>query len=283
VNGSPLALVPNPRDLNDLLATLRRVKPTFFNAVPTLYIALLNHPDVQRHKIDLTSIKICFSGAAALMTDTKERFEALTGARIVEGYSLTEAMMALCVNPAQGPNKIGSVGMPLPDVQVRIFDADEGSRILAAGQVGEIAIAAPQLMIGYWNRPDETAAVLRDHVEEGGPGRWLHTGDLGYMDDDGYVFIVDRKKDMIKTSGFQVWPREVEEVLSTHPAIAEVGVACWIPSKAKSSKPGSCSRKGRPQPRPSCVRSVARSSRRTKSRRGSSSARSCRRRWWARC
>ena len=118
---------------------------------------MLNHPLVQQGKIDFKSIRICFSGAAPLLADTKTRFEALTGARIVEGYSLTEAMMALCVNPAKGPNKLGSVGMPLPDVTVRIFDDDEGTRELPANEVGEIAVCAPQLMIGYWNRPEETA------------------------------------------------------------------------------------------------------------------------------
>jgi len=225
VNSNPVALVPNPRDLPDLLATIRRVKPAFFNGVPTLYIALLNHPDVQQKKVDFNSIKICFSGAAALLADTKQRFESITGGRIVEGYSLTEAMMACCSNPVQGPNKTGSVGMPLPDVSIRIYDADEGTRILPAREVGEIAISAPQLMVGYWHSPDETAGVLRDHADEGGARRWLHTGDLGYLDEDGYVFIVDRKKDLIKTSGFQVWPREVEEVLASHPAISEVGVA----------------------------------------------------------
>ena len=225
VNGGTLALIPNPRDLKDLLATIRRVKPAFFSAVPTLFIALINHPDVQRGKVDFKSIRICFSGASALLADTKQRFETLTGGRIVEGYSLTEAMMALCVNPAAGPNKLGSVGMPLPDVHVRIYDGDEGTRVLPAKEVGEIAIAGPQLMEGYWNRPDETALVLRDHTDADGTHRWLHTGDLGYLDEDGYLFIVDRKKDMIKTSGFQVWPREIEEVLATHPAVAEVGVA----------------------------------------------------------
>jgi long-chain acyl-CoA synthetase len=225
VNGSTLALVPNPRDLKDLLATIRRVKPAFFSGVPTLFIALINHPDVQRGKVDFKSIRICFSGASALLADTKQRFETLTGGRLVEGYSLTEAMMALCVNPAAGPNKLGSVGMPLPDVFVRIYDADEGTRILPAKEVGEICVAGLQLMEGYWNRPADTAAVLRDHADADGTRRWLHTGDLGYLDEDGYVFIVDRKKDMIKTSGFQVWPREVEEVLATHPAVAEVGVA----------------------------------------------------------
>ena len=223
--GATMALVPNPRDLDDLLATIKRVKPSFFNAVPTLFIALMNHPDVRSRRVDFKSIRVCFSGASALLADTKKRFEELTGGRIIEGYSLTEAMMALCINPVVGPNKLGSVGMPLPDVQVRIYDADEGTRVLAPNEVGEIAMSGPQLMDGYWNRPEETAIVLRDHVDADGTRRWLHTGDLGYLDEDGYVFIVDRKKDMIKTSGFQVWPREVEEVLATHPAVAEVGVA----------------------------------------------------------
>jgi len=223
VTGCPIALVPNPRDMRDLLNTIRRVKPGFFNGVPTLYVALLNHPDVQRGKVDFRSIKICFSGAAPLLADTKRRFEALTGGRIVEGYSLTEAMMALCVNPVQGANKIGSVGMPLPDVTVRIFDPDQGERELPAGEVGEICLSGLQLMVGFAGAPEETAHVLREHA--GQTGRSLHTGDLGYLDEDGYLFIVDRKKDLIKTSGYQVWPREIEEVLASHPAVAEVGVA----------------------------------------------------------
>jgi len=232
VTGNPIALVPNPRDLSDLIATIRRVKPAFFNGVPTLYVALLNHRDVQRGAVDFKSIEICFSGAAALMADTKHRFESMTGGRLVEGYSLTEAMMALCINPVNGPNKTGSVGMPLPDVYVRIVDGDEGTRELPAGELGEICFSAPQLMIGFWNRLDETAAVLRAHEEPGGARRWLHTGDLGYLDEDGYLFIVDRKKDLIKTSGFQVWPREVEETLTSHPAVAEAGVA-GIPDNTK--------------------------------------------------
>jgi long-chain acyl-CoA synthetase len=201
------------------------VKPAFFNGVPTLYIALLSRPEVQHGQIDFKCIKICISGAAPLMAETKKQFESTTGARIVEGYSLTEAMMAACINPVKGPNKPGSVGMPLPDVHVRVFDADEGTRVMPGGEIGEIAISGLQLMNGYWNRPDETAMVLRDHADESGTRRWLHTGDLGYVDDDGYVFIVDRKKDLIKTSGYQVWPREIEEVLATHPSVAEVGVA----------------------------------------------------------
>ena len=232
VTGNAIALIPNPRDLPDLLATIRRVKPAFFNGVPTLYVALLNHPDVQSGKVDFKSIKICFSGAAPLMAETKRRFETLTGGRIIEGYSLTEAMMALAVNPVNGANKIGSVGMPLPDVQVRIFDADAGVRDLQPGEVGEICVSAPQLMIGFRNRPEETADALREHVEDAETRRWLHTGDLGYLDEDGYLFIVDRKKDLIKTSGYQVWPREIEEVLAAHPAVAEVGVA-GVPDEVK--------------------------------------------------
>lgn len=133
--------------------------------------------------------------------------------------------MALCVNPVSGPNKIGSVGMPLPDVFVRIYDAESGVREMPMGEVGEICIAGQQLMTGFWNNPEETSAVLREHSDASGTRRWVHTGDLGYLDQDGYVFIVDRKKDLIKTSGYQVWPREVEEALSSHPAVAEVGVA----------------------------------------------------------
>jgi len=132
----------------------------------------------------------------------------------------------------KGPNKLGSVGMPLPDVAVRIFDGEEGTRELPANEVGEIAITGRQLMLGYWNAPAETAIALRDHVEDGVTRRWVHTGDLGYMDDDGYVFIVDRKKDLIKTSGYQVWPREIEEVIAAHPAVAEVGVA-GVPDERK--------------------------------------------------
>jgi long-chain acyl-CoA synthetase len=229
IGPNPLSLVPNPRDINDLLQTIRQVKPAFFNGVPTLYTAILNHPDVRAGKVDLSSIKLCFSGAAALMAETKRQFEALTGARLVEGYSLTEGMMACCVNPVQGTNKPGSIGVPLPDVEVRIVDADNPERELGADEVGEMLIRAPQHMVEYWNNPAETAETLRTH---GSGGPWVHTGDLARMDADGFIFIVDRKKDLLKTSGFQVWPREIEEVLATHPAVMEVGVA-GVPDSAK--------------------------------------------------
>jgi long-chain acyl-CoA synthetase len=225
---NPLSLIPNPRDIDDLLATIKRVKPAFFNGVPTLYTAILNHPDVRAGKIDLSSIKLCFSGASALMAETKKQFEAATGARLIEGYSLTEGMMACCVNPVQGTNKIGSIGMPISDVQVRIVDADTGMKEMPAGEVGEMILRAPQFMSEYWNNPLETTETLRSHDGD----TWVHTGDLAYMDTDGYLFIVDRKKDLIKTSGFQVWPREIEEVISALPSVLEVGVA-GVPDAVK--------------------------------------------------
>lgn len=229
VGGTPMALVPNPRDLDDLLKTIERVKPTLFSAVPALFIALLNHPKVKSKSVDFTSIRACFSGAAPLMAATKTQFETLTGGRIVEGYSLTEAMMACLVNPLNGVNKAGSVGIPLPDVEVAIVDGESGETMLRQGETGEIILRAPQLMAGYWENPQETARALRSH---GIGGPWLHTGDLGYLDEDSYVFIVDRQKDLIKTSGSQVWPREVEEVLALHPAIQDVGVA-GVPDERK--------------------------------------------------
>ena len=229
VNRTPMALVPNPRDLDDLLQTIDRVKPTLFSAVPALFIALLNHPKVQAKQADFSSIRACFSGAAPLMAATKARFEELSGGRIVEGYSLTEAMMACIVNPLEGTNKIGSVGIPLPDVEVAIFDSESADRFLPTGENGEILLRAPQLMAGYWHNSEETERTLRAH---GAGGLWLHTGDLGYLDSDGYLFIVDRQKDLIKTSGYQVWPREIEEVLALHAAVADVGVA-GIPDTVK--------------------------------------------------
>jgi long-chain acyl-CoA synthetase len=226
----PLAVVPNPRDLDDLVATIQKVRPALLPGVPTLYIALMRHPKVQSGQVDLKSVKLCFSGSTALMVETKNRFEALTGGRIVEGYALTESMVAAVITHVFGTYKPGSVGMPLPDVDVRIVDADTGQDELPTGEVGEILIKAPQLMQGYWKRPDETATTIRQ--DPASSERWLFTGDLGYMDEDGYLFIVDRKKDLIKPSGFQVWPREVEEAIASHPAVAEVGVA-GIPDKLR--------------------------------------------------
>lgn len=217
VGYNPVALIPDPRDLNDLLGTIKKKRAALLPGVPTLFIALSNHPKVKNGKADLSSLKLCASAAAPLMKETKSRFEQLTGGRIVECYSLTEAMVAAVITPVLGMYKPGSVGIPLPDVEVRITDAETGVGTLAAGQVGEILMRAQNLMQAYWQRPDETALMLRDG--------WLYTGDLGYMDEDGYLFIVDRKKDLLKPGGKQVWPREVEEVIASHPAVVEVGVA----------------------------------------------------------
>jgi long-chain acyl-CoA synthetase len=219
----PLVVVPNPRDMNDVLATIKKVKPGFLPGVPTLFNALLNHPKFQSGKASLKSLKLSISGAASLLTDTKERFERATGGRIIEGFGMTESMMAAVITPTKGQYKPGAVGIPLPDVEIRVVDADTGKKklptckALDSCQVGEIIMRAPQLMKGYWKKPAETANAIRDG--------WLYTGDLGYLDEDGYMYIVDRKKDVIKPSGFQVWPREVEEVIASHPAVAEVGVA----------------------------------------------------------
>lgn len=219
INHNPIALIPNPRDLREFLKDIMTVKPAFICTVPTLLNGIMNHPMARQGKVDFSSIKLCFSGAAPLMAETKKRFEELTGGVIVEGYSLTEAQMAVIANPVRGEKKLGSVGMPLPDVHVHILD-DDGATV-PVGQVGEIVIHAPQVMQGYWDQPEQTSEMLRTNPAG---ERLLYTGDLGYMDNDGYVFIVDRKKDLIKTCGFQVWPREIEEVLSAHPSVAECGV-----------------------------------------------------------
>jgi long-chain acyl-CoA synthetase len=162
------------------------------------------------------------------MAETKRRFEELTGARIAELYSLTEALVAPFANPSASAGKAGSVGLPAADVEVRVCDPETGED-LPSGEAGEVLLQAPQVMPGYWNDPEESAIALRDH---GPRGRWLHTGDLGYLDDEGYLFLVDRMKDLIKPGGLQVWPREVEEALARHPAVLEAGVA-GVPDPVK--------------------------------------------------
>jgi long-chain acyl-CoA synthetase len=232
INHNPVALIPNPRELRDVLHEINEVKPAFICAVPTLLIGLMSHTLTRSGKVDWHPIKLCFSGAAALMAETKKRFEELTGGVIVEGYSLTEAQMAVVANPVRGEKKIGSVGMPLPDVEVRILDPENGHTPMPQGEIGEIVIKAPQLMQGYWHRPEETREMLQSDADG---KHLLFTGDLGYLDSDGYVFIVDRKKDLIKVSGYQVWPREIEEVISGHPSVAEVGVA-GLPDKMRGER-----------------------------------------------
>jgi len=158
------------------------------------------------------------------MVETKARFEALTGSQIVETYGLTELMSTPVSTPVYGLYKPGSVGLPMSDVEVRITDVETGLGVLPQGQIGEIVVRAPQMMQGYWQRPEQTADAIREGPVPGSGERWLYTGDLGYVDEDGYLFVVDRKKDLLKPGGKQVWPREVEEAIASHPAVAEVGV-----------------------------------------------------------
>lgn len=215
--GASLVMVPDPRDLKDLLGNMQKHKTTVFPAVPALYNAINNNPDVKAGKYDLSAIKACISGSAPLLRETKETFERLTGGAVFEGYGLSETPTATHCNPNLGENRTGSIGLPFPDVDARIIDLDDEVTELPPGEIGELVIKAPQVFKGYHNMPTETRNTLRDG--------WLYTGDIARMDEQGYFYIVDRKKELIKPGGFQVWPREVEEVLQDHPAIQDVGVA----------------------------------------------------------
>ncbi len=221
IGHNPMSLIPNPRDLDDIVSTIAKVKPAGFAGVPTLYNGLLNHRHVKSGKVSFHSLKVCASGAAPLLAETKKRFEEVTGAKILEGYGLTESLIAACVNPVKGPSKIGSVGMPVPDVFVRIVDADDPLKVSERGIEGEMLLRGPQIMKGYWRNPKESAEMI---FKDADGVVWLRTGDLAYMDEDGYVFLVDRKKDLIKANGMQVWPRELEEAIATYPGVMEVGV-----------------------------------------------------------
>ncbi len=215
--GASLVLIPEARDTQNLLRNIDVYQATLFPGVPNLYQAINRHPEVLAGKYRLHSIKACISGSAPLLREVKTQFEALTGGKLLEGYGLSEAPTATHCNPMLGENRTGSIGLPLPDVEARIVDLEEGRRELAAGEVGEMILRGPQVMKGYHNQEEETRQVLREG--------WLYTGDIARMDEEGYFYILDRKKDLIKIGGLQVWPREVEEVIAVHPAVAEVGVA----------------------------------------------------------
>ena len=212
-HGCTLILVPR-FDAGDLLKTIAKYRPTLFPGVPTMYIGLLNHPDMAKY--DLSSIELCVTGAAAMPVDLLQKFEQVTGATIMEGYGLTESSPVTHANPRVGRRVPGSVGLPYPGTDVRIVDLETGADLPPGGE-GEVVIKGPQVMKGYWNRPEETAATLKDG--------WLHTGDIGRLDEDGYLYIVDRKKDMIIAGGFNIYPREIDEVLYQHPAVLE---ACAV-------------------------------------------------------
>jgi len=212
--GAALVLIPR-FDLDGVLAAVDKYRPTLFPGVPTMYVAINNAVSKGGH--DLSSIKACLSGAAALPQEVAERFERFSGGRLVEGYGLSETSPVAIANPIYGKRKAGTIGMPIPDTLARVADPEDPGRTMPAGEPGELALAGPQVMLGYWNRPDETAQVLRDG--------WLLTGDMAVMDEEGYFSIVDRKKDMIIAGGYNIYPREVEEILYEHPKILEVAVA----------------------------------------------------------
>jgi long-chain acyl-CoA synthetase len=213
---STMVLLPDPRDIPGIVKAIEKYRPTIFCGVPTMYIALINQPDIRKH--NLRSIRLCISGASALPVEVQRKFEALTGGRLVEGYGLTETSPVTHVNPLDDPqkNRLGSIGIPVSDTEAKIVDLDTGEHDLPTGQAGELIICGPQVMMGYWNKPEENKMALR--------GSWFYTGDIASMDRDGYFTIVDRKKDMIDVSGYKVWPREVEERLFEHPAIQEAAV-----------------------------------------------------------
>ena len=193
-----------------------RYRPSVFPGVPAMYAAINRLKHVERY--DLRSIRLCVSGAAELTREVVEDFERLTGGRLVEGYGLTEASPMVAANPLWegGARKPGSIGIPLPDTDARIVDMETGTRTLAAGETGELVVRGPQVMLGYWNAPADTANAIRDG--------WLYTGDIARTDEDGFFFLVDRKKDMIITGGLNVYPREIEEVARQHPAVRQAGV-----------------------------------------------------------
>lgn len=205
-------LVPKPQP-QPLLESITKFKPTFAPLVPTMYIGILNHPDLA--KSDLTSIKGCFSGSAPLPLEVIKEFQECTGSIIVEGYGLTETSPVTHVNPFNNKRKPGSIGLPITDVECRIVDMEKGDTDLPVGESGELLIRGPQVMQGYLNRPDETKKTL---TADG----WLHTGDVAKMDEEGYFYIVDRMKDMVLSGGYNVYPREIEEVLYQHPDVMEV-------------------------------------------------------------
>jgi len=207
-------LVPKPQP-EPLLEAIGKFRPTFAPLVPTMYIGMLNNPLI--NKTDMTSIKGCFSGSAPLPVEVIRDFEKKTGAVIVEGFGMTESSPVTHVNPfAGGKRKVGSIGLPISDTESRIVDLNDGKTDLPVGEIGELIVKGPQVMKGYKNMPEETANTLGDG--------WLHTGDIAKMDDDGYFFIVDRKKDMIISGGYNVYPRDVEEVLFEHPKVQEATV-----------------------------------------------------------
>jgi long-chain acyl-CoA synthetase len=222
LRGWTQVLVPDPRDLDRLLDEIERRRVTVFPGVPTLYAAICDDPAVASGRRDLRSIEACISGAASLSAGIRAEFERVTGGRLVEGYGLTEASPATHCNPFGAGGRSGSIGLPLPDTDCRLVDVETETRTVEPGEPGLLCVSGPQVMAGYWQRPDDTAQALRPDSA----GRvWLHTGDVAEMSADGWFRIVDRKKDVIVAAGgLKVYPNEIEDVLSTHPKVRQAAV-----------------------------------------------------------
>ncbi|MGB4213571.1 MAG: long-chain fatty acid--CoA ligase, partial [Dethiobacteria bacterium] len=214
LTGNKMILLPR-FVLADVLKTIDKEKPTLFPGVPTMYVAINNAPDLQKHNV--RSIRVCNSGAAPLPVEVQQQFEKITGGKLVEGYGLSESSPVTHSNPIYGKNKVGSIGLPIVDTEMKIVDLETGETELPIGEIGELCVRGPQVMEGYLNMPEETAHSLRDG--------WLYTGDIARVDEEGYTYIVDRKKDMVIAGGYNIYPRDIEEVLYTHPKILEAAVA----------------------------------------------------------
>jgi long-chain acyl-CoA synthetase len=214
LSGSTVVLLPR-FEVTEVMETIQRERVTFFPGVPTMYVAINNHPNVA--KFELKTVRVAFSGGAPLPVAVRKRFNELTGGNLVEGYGLTESAAVGSTNPlVGGMSRDGSIGLPFPSTDAKIVSLDDQSRSLGSGEVGELALKGPQMMKGYWHGDQETRAAIRDG--------WLLTGDIAKMDEDGYFYIVDRKKDMVSVGGLKVYPREVEEVLFEHPLVKEAAV-----------------------------------------------------------
>ncbi|PZU13630.1 MAG: dicarboxylate--CoA ligase PimA [Sphingobium sp.] len=225
VNGGEMVMLPR-FDAAQVLAAVQRVKATSLPGVPTMFQALLDHPAIRN--IDFSCLRACISGGAPLPLELKQRFEAATGAQLIEGYGLTETSPIVCSNPYEGLNKSGTVGQPVPGTRVRLVDRDDPTRPPPEGEPGELLFAGPQIMKGYWNRPDADAEVF--------VGDYVRTGDVGIVDEDGYVKIVDRLKDMIAVGGFKVFPSQVEQVLYHNPAVKEA-LVIGVPDRYRGEQP----------------------------------------------
>jgi len=226
--GGKIVLVPNPRDVDEVVEVIEHYEPNVFLGVPALFNAVNNHKKIQSGEVSLKSFTFNSSGSAPLPPETKRSFEAKSGSQIAEGFGMSEILVACHSNPVVGTNKVNSVGLPFPDVDVRIVSLDDGVTPMQIGEPGELIIHCINMMTGYYNLPTETTNTLRELDGK----TWLYTGDIAYMDEDGYFYLVDRKKDMALIGGFNVYPANIEKVIKDHPSVLEVGVAA-IPHPEK--------------------------------------------------